>query len=249
MTQSAPSPGSPAGLRLIHAIVFLGFAASTLAAVYPEFLQLAAAWQQPFHAGTPPSPLAIAAGVTAAAVALLIAVNLVRRRSTSLVASAFLLAAFGSALVFRAQEAPTRRTWQGADLALLEVARGLHLKMVEQLQRDAEVPRDTAAWEKALTEAARKVSPDGLSPIRSRSFKAQPYGLIRMAGQGAVPAGLAPASVVFWVSDDGVNFELTPVGLLSDGAVGPLVDERGTRVVLKGVFNPDLPRAEAGAGR
>jgi hypothetical protein len=229
-------------LRLVHAIVFLGFSASALAAVYPEFLQLAAAWQRPFHAGAAPSGLALASGVTAAGVATLLVVNLARRRSTSLAASALLLAAFCGALVFRSQEVPAQRSWQGADLALLEVTRALHLKMVERLQKDAEVPREPGPWQEALTAAALKASPGGLSPIRSRSFAAQPYQVVKVPGQGAVPEGLPPAAVALWVSDDGVSFSLTPVGLLRDGAVGPLVDDSGAKVVFKGVFNPDLPR-------
>ena len=239
MKPEAQGAGSPAGLRLIHAVVFLGFAAATLAAVYPEFQQLIAAWQRPFHPGSPPSAVALAAGGTALAGAIVIGFNLARRRSTSLLVSAFILTAFGGALWFRNQEPPTRRTWQGADVALLEVTRGLHLKMVERLQREAEVPRETGPWQEALVQAARNAAPDGLSAIRSRRFAAQPYALVRVREPGAVPPGLAPASVLLWVSDDAVTFALTPIGLQSDGAVGPLVDERGERLVFKGVFNPD----------
>ncbi|MHB8878875.1 MAG: hypothetical protein ACYC8T_34675 [Myxococcaceae bacterium] len=242
MKAGPKKPGSPLALRLIHAIVFLGFAASTLAAVHPELLHLHAALRLPFHPGTPPSPLAVAAGLTAVLGGLWVAMNLLRGRSTSLVVSAALLLGFVGALVFRAAEPPVKRTWQGADVALLEVTKALHLKMVERLQRDAEVPRDPKAWQEALDGAAHAASPGGASAIHGRTFRALPYRLAKAPGQGKVPEGLDPATVVLWTSDDGVGFELTPVGLTSSGGVGPLTDDRGTRVVFKGVYNPDLPR-------
>ncbi|MFP2931781.1 hypothetical protein ACLESO_42720, partial [Pyxidicoccus sp. 3LG] len=61
---------SPLGLRLVHAAVFLAFAAGVVAASLMEWRHLAQALSQPFHAGAPPRWLLLGACLLCAAGAL-----------------------------------------------------------------------------------------------------------------------------------------------------------------------------------
>jgi hypothetical protein len=72
------------------------------------------------------------------------------------------------------------------------------------------------------------------SPARTRTFEPVPYQILFSREQGRMPEGLAPGAVVVWLDPRGESFELTPVGFGRDGAVGPLADEHGERVILRG---------------
>ncbi len=242
MRTRALTRASPPALRLVHALVFAGLAASALAAVYPEVRHLLDAWGSPVHPGSPPSVLALASAVLGAAGGFGVLFGFVRPRRLQWAPSASVLAAFAGALAVGAGPPPVHRTWQGADAALLEVARGVFDRMDRRLKRDAAVPTQLEPWREALAEAT--AGQGGDSEIRTRLFRVVPYSVVRGPGPGALPTPLVPASLVLWASDDGAAFELTPVGLDRGGAAGPLADDSGQRIVFRGSFSRarDAPR-------
>jgi hypothetical protein len=130
-------------------------------------------------------------------------------------------------------DVPTGRSWASADVRILEVSRGLQQSMLDRLQLQGQVPRDEATWRKALAAVAPKPS-----PARTRSFEPVPYRVVLKTEQGQLPAGVAPGTLVAWVNPAGDAFELTPVGFARDGTVGPLIDEKGEKVVLRGGLAP-----------
>ena len=220
-------------LRAVHLLVFAGFAAASIAATHPEWLQLASGLSRDFHPGDPPRWLSLLGSAVAAVGAALLVASFARKRSASLAVSIAILAGAAVALAGLAGATPQGRSWQGADRAIYEAGRALHLAMNNRLQTDAEVPRDLAAWRSA----AAALPP---SPVRERSFGRRAWEVVPLPSPGEPPRGAAPGSFGFWVSPDGVAFEIHPIGFLPDGGVGRLPGEQGEEIVFRGAFNPDL---------
>jgi hypothetical protein len=234
----SPSAHSPLGLRLTHALVFLPLAATVLCGSAFEWRHLVQALSRPFHAGAPPGPPLLAGALLAGVGAWRVAVAVVLRHSAPLWASGLILSALCLASMNHGAPVEAERSEARANLAFLEVGRRLHLSMVGGLQQQGEVPRDHAAWVRALAGATARQD-----RVRDRRFRARPPRALRVASPDALPAEpLVPGQVLVWVSEDGVTFELRLVGF-ADGAPALLRTPDGAVLVLKGLYNPDLPPA------
>ena len=231
---------SPLGLRAAHALVFCALAAPVLWGSAPEWRHLAHALTRPFHAGPLPSVLLLGAAVLAALGVLTLLLALLRARSAPLWGSGLVLAALCGVWAARGAAVQPERSEAQANLAFLEVGRRVHLAMVGRLQQDGEVPQQAQAWEAALAGATARHD-----RVRDRLFRRQPPRVLRMEDPDALPTmAPVPGQLLAWVSPDGATFELRLVGF---GAEGPelLRHPDGSVLVLKGLYNPDLPPAAA----
>lgn len=233
----ATPPAAPA-LKIIHALVFLGFAALAIAAASPELTQLWWALSSPYHAGAAPFWPAVLGAAASAAGAAVLAVRLVQRREVALFVSLAILAGLLAALTVNAS-APQGRSAEAANLALLEVARAVRQQMGAALQKDAAVPADAAAWEAALARAQAE-KPEARPAVRDRAFRLVPFRVQRVEAEDWAGEGADPGTLGVWISDDRVSFLITPVGLGPAGAPRVLADDRDRPIRLKGVFNPDM---------
>lgn len=233
--RSAAAAPSPLGLRLLHAAVFLAFAAGVGAAALPEWRHLAHALGQPFHVGEPPRWLVLAACLLAAAGALRLLWGLARGRSAPLWASGLVLLGVLGTMAGGRPGAPTERSEEAANLAFLRTARRVHLAMVQQLQAHGEVPVAPESWRQALEAAGPRSD-----RVRTRAFRAVPPQVVWLASEAALPEPLVPGALGVYVSPDGAAFTLRPVGMRA-GSPSLLLDEGGAPLVLRGLFNPDLP--------
>jgi hypothetical protein len=241
VTVRREAPGrSPLALRLIHAAVFLAFAAGVVAAALPEWQHALFALGRPYHVGSPPRALLVLGSVLAAVGALALLVALVRGRSAPLAVSWCILGGAGAALMGAATGAPPERPSElSANTALIIVGQRVQLTMVDQLQQRGEVPVSPGPWQEALervTQAQR--------PFRSRTFQPVPPQILPVQTPEAVPQPLVPGALLLFVSPDGASFELRLVGL-SEGLPQVLRDETGGPVVLRGLYNPNLPSLPA----
>lgn len=230
---------APLALKAIHAAVFLSFSGLSVAAAWPELLQLRFGLAGPWHSGTPPSWPAVLGCAASFGAGLFVAVRLVSRREVTLYVSGAVLLGFAAALT-ASGHAAERRSVGGGNLYLLELARALRAQMGGRLQALAAVPDAPAEWDAALEGLAEK-APGG-SPLRDRAFRrVQPRALL-VEDPGWSGEGEAPGTIGVWISADRVEFALLPVGLSPQGRAQPLLDDRGGRIRLKGVFNPDIPQ-------
>lgn len=237
-TSSKHAAVSPLGLRLAHAVVFCALAAPVLWGSAPEWRHLAHALSRPFHAGAPPSALLLAAASVAALGVLALLLALARRRSAPLGASALVLLSLCLVWAARGARMDGARSEARANVAFLEVGRRVHLAMVGRLQQEGEVPRDLASWERALAGATARHD-----RVRNRLFQHQPPRILRVEEPEApAQAPRVPGQLLAWVSSDGVTFELRLVGF-GDGGPQLLRHPDGTTLVLKGLYNPELPPA------
>lgn len=237
MTVSRESPGrSPLALRLIHAAVFLAFTAGVVAAAFPEWRHTVFALGRPFHAGPPPRALLLLGAVMAASGAAGLLVALARGRSAPLGLSWLILGAVGAAVLGAAgNPAPQRPSEPALNTALIHLGQGVQLAMVERLQTRGEVPVALEPWQEALERLASTAS-----RVRTRTFQQVRPQVIRVETPEARPEPLVPGSLLRYVSPDGASFELRLVGL-SEGHPRVLVDDTGAPVVLRGLYNPELP--------
>jgi hypothetical protein len=165
---------SPLGLRLVHAAVFLAFAAGVASAALPEWRHLAHALGQPFHVGAPPRWLALAAS---------------------------LLAAAGTLASGSPRGLEETRSESAANLDFLRVARRVHLAMVQELQAHGGAPVDVEAWRRALHQAGAReprVRTRGFQPVEPQvlwlpSEEALPEPLL----PGALAVHVTPEGVGF----------------------------------------------------
>ncbi|NMO21754.1 hypothetical protein HPC49_38410 [Pyxidicoccus fallax] len=225
---------SPWGLRLVHAGVFLVLAAVPLGAALPEWRHVARALSRPFHAGAPPRWLLLVASVVAAVGTARLLVGLARRRSAPLWASLAVLAGVGATLA-SGRRPPEERSEPRANLAFLASARRVHLEMVGQLQSAAAVPVEVGPWQAALERARRDDA-----RVADRTFRAVPPRVVRVAEPDSRAEPVVPGDLWLFVTPDGVSFSLRVVGLEA-GQPALLRDETGAPLVLRGLFNPDLP--------
>lgn len=225
------SRDSAIGLRVIHALVFVGFGAFGLVAAREELSHLVASQRQPLHHGDPPSALALL-GVVAILVGLgLIVAAIPRDRSAPLWASLAVLGGFALTVV-ALQKTPEGRNAPAANLAILNAAKAVHRQFVAELQQGGEVPIAIGRWEAAF--AAE------LPVVRTRSYSHVPYKVQRVDAPGAIPEDLTPGTVLLYVSPDGARFELVPVGFGEEGEAWVLENREGETVRFVGVHNPGL---------
>jgi hypothetical protein len=237
LSQPEPPRASPA-LKIIHAVVFWGFCALAIAAASPELDQVRFAQRGDWHAGTPPFwPALLGAGLSLGG-AVVLGVRLVQRREVTLFVSGSILLGFGVALTVNAT-APSQRSVESANVALLEVARELQRQMGARLQKDAAVPTEPAAWAEGLAEA-QKVKADFPPAVRSRAFALQGFATQRVEAEDWEGQGAPPDTLGVWISADRVTFTITPVGISNLGEAVVLLDDLGRPIRLRGVFNPDM---------
>jgi hypothetical protein len=239
-----PAPGmaqgSAPGLKLLHGIVFTGFTAVCCVVGAAEFEQLLDAQRHTFHAGPPPRPQVLLA-VLASLVSLgVILVQAVRGRSARLRWSVLVLVALALELWdFREGPVPGR-TASAANLRLLQKARALHGVMVNRIQKEGRVPEDEGTWRQALEELTHAEP----SLVRTRSFQPLPYRLQKVASPDTVPPGTPPGTLLLYVQQGGLAYELEAVGISPEGEPWRLQQLPTTEpVVLRAAYNPELPAA------
>lgn len=227
---------SPLGLRLVHAVLFIAFAVGVGVASVPEWTHLSQALSQPFHAGAAPRWLVLAGSLLAAVGTVCLGWELVRGRSAPLwVSGVILLGVMATLAGGRPQGLEQSRTDVAANLELLRVARRVHLLMVHELQSHGETPQSQDAWHAALQQS-------GASEVRvlTRSFLPVYPQVAWLASESALPDPLVPGQLAVHVTPDGVGFSVRMVGL-HQGQPALLKDDLGATLVLRGLYNPDLP--------
>lgn len=235
-------PPAPLALRLIHAVVFFGFAAATIAAANVELQQLGKVLAQPWNTGTLPLPVSVGAACIAGAAAVLFLFALLRGRSASLPVSSALLIAFLAALASR-NAVVEGRSHFGGNLALVRLMDGVHAEVRAELQATGEAPSDLEAWRGRVDRRARALfPPEGVSPYRRGIGRVVPFGVQLIESADANPTGLPPGTVLVWVSGDRASFSLLGVGLDANGVPVRVRDAEGKLVEFKGAFNPDMQR-------
>jgi len=237
VTVSRKAPGrSPLALRLIHAAVFLAFAAGAVIAALPEWRHGVFALERPFHTGSPPRVLLILGSMLAAAGAAGLLLALARGRSAPQRNSWLILGGAGAVVLGTAGSPPPERPSElSANTALIHLGQSLQRAMVDRLQEHGEVPVALAPWQQALNQV-----PPSRHPFRARTFQQVTSQVWKAETPEARPEPLVPGSLLLFVSPDGASFELRLVGLL-DGLPHVLVDDTGAPVTLRGLYNPDLP--------
>ena len=237
MTERREGAGrSPLALRLIHAVIFLAFAAMVVAAALPEWRHGVFALGRPYHVGSPPRALLVLGSVLAAAGAAGLLVALARGRSAPLAASWFILGGAGAAVMGTAGNPPPERPSElSANTALIQLGQRVQISMVDQLQQRGEVPVSPGPWQETLERIAQSKR-----PFRTKTFQPVRPQVIPVQTPEARPEPLRPGSLLLFVSPDGASFEFRLVGL-SEGRPEVLRDETGGPVVLRGLYNPNLP--------
>lgn len=227
--------GSAPILRSIYALVFLGLAAAVIGGALPEVQHALFALGQPYHFGAPPRLLPLLAALFAAGGALTVLVAFARRRPAPMPASLAILAGVVLAFFGLRGEVPPGRSWAAADKEILQTASALHRQMVDRLQQQGEVATEETAWREVLQELAKEPS-----PARGRGFDRLPYEIVKVADKDARPEALVPGQLLVWVAEDGVAFEVRPVGFDASGQVALLPDDKGEPLVLSAIFNPEM---------
>jgi hypothetical protein len=237
VTTRREAPGrSPLALRLIHAAVFLAFAAAAVAAALPEWRHGVFALGRPYHVGSPPRALLVLGSVLAAAGAAWLLGALVRGRSAPLAASWLILGGVGASVLGAAGGTPPERPSEfAANTTWIQVGQRVQLALVGQLQERGEVPVALEPWQAALDQAALP-----RSRARTKTFQQVPPRVVRVEPPEARPEPLTPGALLLHVSPDGAAFELRLVGL-EEGRPVVLRDDTGAAVVLRGLYNPELP--------
>ena len=228
---------SPLGLRAFHVIIFLGFAAATVAGTLPELRQLFEALSQPWHFGTPPSVPAVTAGLAATGLSCTLLVLLVRGRSAPLWMSGVMLAAFATS-IWQQGYLFSRRSVAGANLAMLEVGTGLHEKMRARLQQTGAVATNAAEWEVALR-AFEAENPQLDSPFHDRFFSTVGWQVRTLVKDGDFLLDAAPGTFTVFVPPDASRFTITMVGLDPEHQTVRLRDDLGHPFELRGAYTPD----------
>lgn len=225
---------SPLGLRAFHVLIFLGFAAGTIAGVFPELSQLFSALAHPWHFGTPPSVPGTASALCALGLGAALIVFLVRGRSAPLWMSIAMLAAFVTAW-FQQDYPFSRRSSPGANLAMFEVGKVLHETMRTRLQQTGAVPNTAAEWEAALV----KLSAEHPSPFRTRSFEPVPWSFRALVNESDFLADAQPGTFTVFIPADASRFTITMIGLDPEHQPVRLRDDQGNPFELKGAYTPD----------
>lgn len=235
-TRSEVAAPSPLVLRLLHAAVFLAMAAGVVYVSVPEWRHLAQVLGQSFHVGPPPRWTLLVGGLLAVVSGLRLVWGLVRGKSAPLWASAtVLVSVVGAVGAGDGRPLKETRSEEVANLSLLRVARRVHLSMVQELQSHGETPTDEASWHKAL-----EVAGPNQEQLRTRGFRAVPVQIVWLESEDSRPTPLVPGALWVYVTPDGVGFSIRTVGL-REGEPALLLDDRSQELVLRGLYNPDLP--------
>lgn len=230
---SARQP-SPLPLRVLHGLVFGGFTAMCLAAGSPELVHLLRTQLQPFHSGPPPR-LELVLPMLAALVGMIaVLVQSARGRSARLSWSLLILAALVLTLWGQREGLVTGRTSDSANLKILQVAQALHESTVNTLRAQGAVSEDVGTWQAALAQ----VSQGQPSPVRTRSFAPLPFRIQKVGSPEVLPPDAPPGTLLLYVMEGGVAYELHAVGLSPTGEPWPLRAPDGEALVLRGAFNP-----------
>ena len=232
-----PDPSaSPPVLRLLHGIFFGGLTAICLVAGSAEFEHLWRSQMAPFHAGPPPRPALLLAVLTTGVAMAVIAVQALRGRSARLFWSVLVLAGMSFTL-WDTHEGPVPgRSPASANLKILQTARALHGRMVEELQSHAALSEDLEPWRQALAQ----VTQGQPSPVRTRSFTPLPFVLQKVESLETLPPDAPPGTLLLSLVEGGVAYELQAVGLSPEGAPWRLQAPGGDPVVFRGAYNPDV---------
>jgi hypothetical protein len=231
---------SPLPLRVMHGLVFAGFAALALVAGWPEVEHLVRAQVQPYNAGPPPRvEMLWAVGLAVVGLGVVL-VQAVRGRSARLLWSVLILVGAGLAMWGNREGPPAGRTADAANLKILQTARTLHGRMVGELQAHGEVPEAVEPWQSALEQVAEGLSP----PVRTRGFTPLPYRIQKVSSPEALPADAPPGTLLLYVMEGGAAYELHAVGISRDGEPWRLRDPQGEPLVFRGAYNPELAPAE-----
>lgn len=225
----ATKAAAPPVLRLVHAIVFLGFASAAMAGTHQELLQLWRVLTQSYNAGTPPLPIACASGLVAAFGALFLIARVGFGKTVPLRVSALLLLAFlGSLTVLTAE--PKQRTVPGANVTVLEKGKELHLKLNEGLQKTG-----------TLSSSPEAFTLEGVSPFHKRLLTSLPWRVEKVNRTDALPDGAQPGWLLVQPSADLASYVITCVGIDSEGEPS-LLRQEGNPIEYRGAYNPDAPR-------
>ncbi|ADO73205.1 hypothetical protein [Stigmatella aurantiaca] len=237
MTRRSAAPGrSPAFLRWLHALVFLGFAAGAVAGARPDWQLVLSTLRQPYPLGAPPRPMLLLGSALAVAGGTRLMWAWVRGRSASLGASWLILGGGVSAVLGAAGSPPPEPPSEPAfNIALIQWGQRVQRAMVGQLQERGEVPVLEEPWRVELERAGT-----ARIPVRDRTFRLIPPQALMTASPEALPERLVPGTLLVYVSPDGASFELRLAGL-EGGAPVILRDDTRAPLVLRGLYNPDLP--------
>lgn len=242
-SSSAARTDAPLPLRVLHGVVFGGFTALCLAADWPELEHLVRTQLQPFHAGPPPRLVMLLAVLAAVVGMSVVLVQAVRGRSARLLWSLLILGALVLSLWGNREGLVAGRTADSANLKILQVARALHGRTVDALQTQGSAPEDVDSWRAALEEVSHGLS----TPVRTRSFASLPFVIQKVDSPDALPAEVAPGTLLLHVMQGGVAYEIHPVGLSPSGEPWRLREPGGEPLVFRGAFNPDLMPSARGS--
>lgn len=229
---SGRAAAAPLGLRLAHAVVFLGLAGLAVRGALPEVEQLQRQLTRDFLVGEGVRVGLLGAGIAAGIAGLALVWALLRGRSASGAFSVVIgLALAWSAL---AQRSPVvRPPASSVNLELLQAGRAVQHRMGQRLVREGEAP-PVAEFERALAETRAPSS----VVIRTPTGERLPIRIVQIAEQVDQPAPV-PGTVWLWRSPDGAAFALRPVGVTPGGDAWPLRDETGAALWLEAVHQPD----------
>jgi hypothetical protein len=205
-----------------------------LAAGSPELVHLVRTQLQPFHPGPPPRlelvllMLAAVVGMTA------VLVQSARGRSARLPWSLLILGALVLTLWGQREGSVAGRTADSANLKILQVARQLHESTLDTLRAQGAVSEDVGTWQAAL----EKVSQGQPAPVRTRSFAPLPFRIQKVDAPEVLPPDAPPGTLLLYVMEGGVAYELYPVGVSSTGEPWPLRAPQGEGLVFRGIVNP-----------
>ena len=234
-SSAAVRPSVPGPLRILHGIVFGGFTALCLVAGWPEWHHLVRSQLHPFHAGPPPRPALVLAGVVALLSLLVIVVQGLRGRGARLRWSGLILAALAVTLWGLYEGPLAGRTADSANLRILLVAQALGERTVSELQGKGLVPEEVEFWQVLLDEVSKKEP----TPVRTRSFAPLPFRIQKVASAEALPPDAPPGTLLLFIAPGGAAYELHPVGLSPTGEPWRLKSPTGEDVVFRGAFDTE----------
>jgi hypothetical protein len=231
---SAARQPSPLPIRVLHGLVFGGFAAMCLAAGSPELVHLVRTQLQPFHPGPPPRPELLLPMLAALVGMVAVLVQNLRGREVRLSWSLLILGALVLTLWGQREGLVAGRTADSANVKILQVARELHEGTVSALRAQGTVSEDVGTWQAAL----EQVSHGEPSPVRTRSFAPLPFRIRKIESPEVLPSDALPGTLLLYVMPGGLAYALHPVGVSPTGEPWPLRAPDGETLVFRGAFNP-----------
>jgi hypothetical protein len=189
---------------------------------------------QPFHAGPPPRPelvLAVLAALVGMAVVL---VQGLRGHSARLHWSLLILTALVFLLWGTREGFVAGRTADSANLKILQVARELHARTGGMPRTQGVVSEQVGPWRVALEQVSQGLP----TPVRTRSFQPLPFRIQKVDSPDALPADAPPGTLLLYVMEGGLAYELHPVGVSPAGEPWRLRAPGGEPLVFRGALHP-----------